>query len=396
MKILLTDSLISKTTCPVGKEKTTLTDKAITGFCVEVRKSGVKTFIFRYQDSEGVQQQYKIGDAKVIKTVDARKIATKLTTRVASGENPQAERMKVKECPTFAEFVAERYIPFIKTDKRSFDTDISLLKNHLLPEFGSFRLNAITRNQLETYKLEKAEFYAPGTVNRHLVLIRYILNLAIEWETTGIEKNPAEKMKMLPTNNEKNCILSDEDMRKIIALSKDSQNKSLFAIIVMLGYTGGRKREVLDARWEHIDLENNTLLVPKAKSGKPRQIPLNDVTKKLLVSLPTFGTGEEFVFPNPKTGKPFTSVYYGWDAIRTKAGLGHVRMHDLRHNFASWLVMSGETLYTVQHILGHADPKTTQRYAHLSNGHLVSASNKLQQSLAGSAADILGSLRQVA
>lgn len=396
MKILITDSLILKTTCPSNKVKITITDTRITGFAVEFRSTGIKTFILRYLDSDGKQQQYKIGDAKVIKTTDARKFAAKLITKVMAGENPQAERMKSKECPTFEEFVTERYIPFIKTYKRSIETDVSVLKNHLLPEFGKLRLNRISKGDLEIYKLEKAEFYAPGTVNRHLVLFRFIMNLAIQWEITGVQKNPAEKMKMLPENNEKNCILSDDDMRKLIALSRDSQNKSLFAIIVMLGYTGGRKREVLDARWEHIDLDNNTLLVPVAKSGKPRQIPLNDVTKQLLLSLPTFGTGDEFVFPNPKTGKPFTSVYYGWDAIRTKAGLSHVRMHDLRHNFASWLVMSGETLYTVQHILGHADPKTTQRYAHLSNDHLVSASNKLQQSLAGSASDILGSLRQVA
>ena len=343
----------------------------------------------RYLDSDGIQQQYKIGDAKVIKTADARKFAAKLITKVMAGENPQAERMKSKECPTFEEFVAERYIPYIKTYKRSVETDVSVLKNHLLPEFGKLRLNRISKGDLETYKLEKADFYAPGTVNRHLVLLRFIFNLAIQWEITGVQKNPAEKMKMLPENNEKNCILSDEDMRKLIALSKDSQNKSLFAIIVMLGYTGGRKREVLDARWEHIDLENNTLLVPKAKSGKPRQIPLNDVTKQLLTSLPTFGTGEEFVFPNPKTGKPFTSVFYGWHAIRTKAGLGHVRMHDLRHNFASWLVMSGETLYTVQHILGHADPKTTQRYAHLSQDTLLMATNKVPSIIAAASSGLV-------
>lgn len=396
MKILLTDSLISKTTCPTGKVKVTLTDSRIRGFCVEIRSTGVKTFILRYQDQQKEQQQYKIGDANVIKASDARQIAAKLLTRVVAGENPQAERMQSKQCPTFGEFVAERYMPYIKSYKESWDTDWSLLINHLLPAFGHQRLNKITRSQLEDYKLEKVNTLSPATVNRHIVLFRYVLNLAIEWETVGIESNPASKIKMLPTNNQRLCILSDEEMRKLIGLSQQSQNKSLFAIVALLSYTGARKREILDAKWQYIDWTNNLLKVPRSKSGKTRQIPLNDIAINILKSLPTLNGENEFIFPNPDTGLPFTSIYYAWDYIRIKAGLKHVRMHDLRHNFASWLVMNGSSLYTVQHILGHADPKTTQRYAHLSNEHLLAAANQMQKSLSGSAADILEGLRQVA
>lgn len=393
---LLTDGLISKTSCPSGKAKYTITDSRINGFCVEIRSTGVKTFILRYQDQQRKAQQYKIGDANVIQTSDARRIAADLLTRIASGENPQAERMRLKECPTFESFVNQRYLPHAKGYKRSWATDMSLIKNHLLPEFGNQRLNDITRTQLENYKLKKVNALSASTINRHLVLMRFILNLAVDWETVGMEKNPASKIKMLATNNERNCILTDDELRKLIALSKDSQNKSLFAIIAVLSYTGARKREILDAKWQYIDWTNCTLLVPLSKSGKPRQIPLNDVTLRILKKLPNYGSDSEYVFPNPKTGKPFTSIYYAWDYVRNKAGLAHVRIHDLRHNFASWLVMGGETLYTTQHILGHADPKTTQRYAHLSNEHLVTASNKLQKSFAGSAADILESLRRIA
>lgn len=396
MKKFITDSLINKTTCTTGKVKVTITDSKISGFCVEVRSSGIKTFILRYQDQNKKQQQYKIGDATIISTSDARQIAANLLTRVAAGENPQAERMQARECPTFKDFVNERYMPYIKSYKRSWDTDWSLLTNHLLPAFGAQRLNQITRTQLEKYKQDKVQTLSAGTVNRHIVLFRYIINLAIEWETIGVTKNPAAKIKMLATNNERNCILRDEDMRKLVFYSQQSENKSLLGIVSLLSYTGARKREILDAKWEYIDWSNNTLLVPLSKSGKPRLITLNDISLSILKSLPSLNDGSEYLFPNPKTGKPFTTIYYAWNTARTKAGLEHVRMHDLRHNFASWMVMNHESLYTVQNILGHSDPKTTQRYAHLSQEHLLAATNKLQNSLSGAAKDILEGLRQVA
>jgi integrase len=399
MKTLLTDSLISKTICPESKVKITMTDSRITGFCVEVRSTGVKTFILRYQDQARIAQQYKIGDATVIKASDARQIAAELVTRIAAGENPQAERMVNRTCPTFEVFTRDHYLPYVQTNKRSWEYDVGLLKNHLTPAFGKYRLNAITKGMLENYKQEKIKTLAAGTVNRHLVLLRYMLNLAIDWETMGFEKNPAAKLKMLPDNNKRNCILTDEQMQNLLVLSKGSQNKTLFDLVATLAYTGARKREILDAKWEYVDWENNTLLVPCSKNGKPRFIPLNGLITKILMAQPTYGKDGEFIFPSPKTGKPFTSIYYSWNYIRQKAGLAHVRMHDLRHNFASWLVMNGETLYTVQNILGHADPKTTQRYAHLSNAHLVAASNGLvEKVLAGSAAEIMDKvgLRQVA
>ena len=141
----------------------------------------------------------------------------------------------------------------------------------------------------------------------------------------------------------------------------------------MLILTGARKREVLDARWEDFDLERRQWRIPTTKSGRPRHVPLSDGVLQLLTSLPHREKG--WIFANPKTGKPFVSVFISWNTARKLAGLADVRMHDLRHSFASFLVNAGRTLYEVQKILGHTQVKTTQRYAHLSQDTLVDAAN---------------------
>jgi len=145
-------------------------------------------------------------------------------------------------------------------------------------------------------------------------------------------------------------------------------------IIPMLILTGARKREVLTARWEDFDLEKSIWRIPMSKSGKPRYVPLSESTKKILSAVPRLD-GTNFVFPNPETLEPYVSFYYAWDTARRAAGLSDVRVHDLRHSFASFLVNAGRSLYEVQRILGHAQISTTQRYAHLSQESLLSAAN---------------------
>ena len=142
----------------------------------------------------------------------------------------------------------------------------------------------------------------------------------------------------------------------------------------MLILTGARKREVLDAQWTDFDLERRTWRIPVTKSGKARHVPLSDGVMKLLGSIPR-QTNCPWTFPNPVTSKPYVSIFCSWDTVRTRAGLTDVRMHDLRHSFASFLVNAGRSLYEVQRILGHTQIKTTQRYSHLSQDSLIAAAN---------------------
>lgn len=142
----------------------------------------------------------------------------------------------------------------------------------------------------------------------------------------------------------------------------------------MLILTGARKREVLDAKWEDFDLVSRAWRIPLSKGGKTRHVPLSDGALQILASVPKV-EGSPWAFANPDTGKPFVSVFCAWNASRKRAGLADVRMHDLRHSFASFLINNGRTLYEVQKLLGHTQVKTTQRYAHLSKETLMDATN---------------------
>jgi integrase len=140
--------------------------------------------------------------------------------------------------------------------------------------------------------------------------------------------------------------------------------------------------EALNAKWEHIDRQQRVWRIPSeiSKSKKVRSVPLNDTAHSILNGLQS-KKKYDFLFINTKTGKPYTTISKVWDRLRQEAGFPHLRLHDMRHAFASYLVSSGHSLYLVQNILGHSDPNVTQRYAHLSTKSL--------QDAADSASDII-------
>ena len=149
-----------------------------------------------------------------------------------------------------------------------------------------------------------------------------------------------------------------------------SDNTQLKYIVGLLLLTGARKRELLDAKWEDMDLEARRWRIPINKSGRPRSVPLLIAAIGMIKALPKW-EGCPYLLPNPATNKPFISVYNSWDTAKRAAGLPDVRMHDLRHSTASNMVNSGQTLYAVAKVLGHRQTRTTERYAHLSQAALL-------------------------
>ena len=145
-------------------------------------------------------------------------------------------------------------------------------------------------------------------------------------------------------------------------------------VLPMLVVTGARLGEALNAKWADFDLDQRLWRIPKAKSGQARHIPLGENALKVLEAVQGVSRSD-YAFGNPKTGKPYKHLYRAWDNARTKAGLPEVRMHDLRHSFASFLINSGRGIYEVQKLLGHTQIKTTQRYAHLTQKTLLEAAD---------------------
>lgn len=223
----------------------------------------------------------------------------------------------------------------------------------------------------------KVQGYASGTCNRALVLLRYGFSLALRWKVPAIKSNPVKEIHNIKEDNKIERYLSEEQAKALIEAVRQSENEILQYIILFLIYTGARKHEVLNAQWRDIDWARCAWRIPKTKSGKVRHIPLSTSAMQVLQYLrkrsEKDSLNDQPIFANPNSGKAFVSFYYSWNNARIRAGLPEFRVHDLRHSFASYLVNAGRSLYEVQELLGHADIKTTSRYAHLSRERLAAA-----------------------
>ena len=374
----LTNKIIKDSTCPIGKLKIDLHDSGCKGLMLEIRASGGKTFYLRYKDERQKVRQFRLGDAKDLSLEQARKKADSLRARVAMGEDPAVDKVVKRSTPVLRDFIMDSYLPYVKVNKRSWDTDWSLLKNHIIPNFGDLYMDSFTKQHLFGFIAKHRETHAPASVNRVIILLRFIFNCAIRWDTPGIKNNPTAGVPLLEENNKKERYLSEAEAQALFASVQQSDSAMLQFIIPMLILTGTRKREVLDAKWSEFDFERRIWRIGMSKSGKARHVPMSDGVIRLLQSVPRMANSE-YVFANPKTGKPFVSIFSSWDSARKRAGLTDVRIHDLRHSFASFLVNGGRSLYEVQKILGHTQIKTTQRYAHLANDTLLDAANQVSK-----------------
>lgn len=373
-KALLTPQFVKNATCTQDKKKDDFFDTDCKGLLLEVRVSGGKTWYLRYLDERGKTRQFKLADECDVSLAQARKLADKLRGQIALGIDPAAEKATLRTVPTFANFMADRYMPFVKGYKRSWMSDDSYLRNHLLPALGKKHLDEITKHDVILFHHGmRAKSYAAGTCNRCLILLRYAMNLAVRWEIPGMKTNPTKDVALFEDHNGKERYLTQDEAQRLYEAVRQSENTMLQYVIPMLILTGARKREVLDARWADFDMNRKQWRIPTTKAGKPRHVPLSDGVLQLLNSIPHDEC--EWVFANPKTRLPYVSIFCSWNTARKRAGLADVRIHDLRHSFASFLVNAGRSLYEVQKILGHTQVKTTQRYAHLSQDTLIEAAN---------------------
>lgn len=278
---------------------------------------------------------------------------------------------------TFAQFVQRHYLPHAKVRKRSWRMEVGVLRWHILPAFGSSSLGRITKRDIGHWQEGMlAKGLAPTTCNRALSLLKCIFNCAVRWEM--LKNSPCKDVPALPEGEQRERYLSREEADRLLAVLAEDKDRQAAQVIRLLLFTGARKSEILKARWENVDMERRILTVPLSKSGKSRHVPLSDAAMAVLREIPrTSG----WLFPSARRDNAISSVFRVWDRVRRRAGLEDVRLHDLRHSFASFLVNSGCTLYEVQKILGHHNPKVTMRYAHLAQESLLRAVNMVGANL---------------
>lgn len=360
--------------CEEGKKKTDYYDDGTNciGLVLEVRSSGSRTWHIRFVNAAGRQCQTKLakwGDA----TFDqVRRKARQLRSEVTLGGDPAAAKAAAKAVPLYAELAA-MHMADAELHQRSFSTTKGYMEKHIVSRWGRVRLTDIdTRAVAHWLASKRDEGLAPATVLKIKMIFARSFELGARWGIAGCERNPVRAVQSKPVNNARERFLSAEEASRLRTAAAASKNTQLAPIVDLLLLTGARVRELLDAEWKNFDVERRQWLIPTSKNGKHRHVPLSQAALDVVASLPRF-TGCPWLVPNPDTLEPFVSIKHAWQGAREAADLKGLRIHDLRHSSASFMINNGVDLYSVGKILGHSSIQSTQRYSHLANATLLAA-----------------------
>ena len=361
-----------------GKD-TILFDKALPGFGLRIHPSGRKVWIVQAR-IEGRSRRIVIARHGEMCLAQARRRARDMLARIRAGENPADDIQREKETPTLREFTDDylrRCEPHWKPSGRR--TMRIYLKARILPAFGRMPLDRIGPEDVAAW-FDAASRDKPGAANRAFEILRAMMNRAEDWGLRERGSNPCLGIAKNPRNNVVRFLDADELARLARALdAHEARWPEAVAAIRLLALTGCRRSEVLDLRWR--DIGEDAIALEDSKTG-PRAVPLGEAARALIEALPGVRDPEAFLFPRHAEGRGAYGLTTCWQTVCADAGLGGLRLHDLRHTAASQAVMAGENLPLVGKLLGHRRHRTTAGYAHLADAHLVEAAEHIGQVIA--------------
>ena len=364
-------------------------DSEIPGFGVRVTVAGATSFILAYRIS-GRQRRYTIGRHPELTVAAARIEAGELRARIRDGHDPMEERHQSRIEPTLGDLATEYLERHAVPNKRptSLRVDRQMIDNIIRPGIGKLRLKAVGRRDIEALHLSlKATPYA---ANRLLSLLSKMFNLGIQWKWTT--DNPARGVPRFQEGKRERWLTTEEIQRFREALDSYADQNAANALRLLM-LTGSREGEVLKAEWEQFDFQRGVWTKPShnTKQKRVEHIPLSAPVLKLLKDMmPKDATGA--LFPG-RHGGARVSLRRPWIQACKASGLvvaeqvkgkhrmitryrPTVRIHDLRHSYASHLVSNGVSLQIVGKLLGHTQAATTMRYAHLQDETLRAATNR--------------------
>jgi len=335
----------------------------VRGLGVRVTASGAKSFIFEAR-IKGRPRRVTIGRWPDLTVALARQRAMEIRTAIARGENPHEAHLAEKRETTFGE-LADRYMcEYSRVHKRprSIADDEYYLAHYLPNVWRTRRLSDIGRTDIERLHARLGSDHGKYAANHTVRLLRHMLNLAHRWDLLTSE-NPAAGVKLFREQKRERYLNPEEVacVNHALLEEPDWRWRAYFPLALMLGI---RKSELLAMRWQDIDLNARTWRIPETKAGNSHLLPLPVPVMAMLESLPSRGTSE-WVFPGDGTTGHIVEPAKAWQRVRARAGVADVRIHDLRHTLASWLVAQGFNLPLIGRALNHTQTATTARYAHL-------------------------------
>jgi integrase len=354
-------------------------DTELRGFGCKVTPKGRRSYLLYYRTGEGQQRKPALGTHGAITSEQAREIARAMLAEIAKGSDPKAAEEARRSAPTVAG-LADRFLAeHADTKKRSSSTrmDRVNLRLHVLPALGRLKVLEVTR--ADVARLHHGMRSTPGAANRVLALLSKMFNLAERWDLRPDHTNPCRHVERYAERKMERFLSSEELARlgaALAAAERGAEMPSAIAAVRLLAFTGARAGEVLGLRWEHVDLPGGCLRLPTSKTGR-KVIHLNGPALEVLAGLAGRRTGSPWVIAGAKPGRPLVNIRKPWHRLREAAGLPDVRLHDLRHSFASVAVAGGLSLPVIEALLGHSQPATTARYAHLAADPLRAAAEAI-------------------
>ncbi|WP_407507212.1 tyrosine-type recombinase/integrase [Vibrio parahaemolyticus] len=389
VKKKITNTSIKALTVEQGR----LNDTEISGFHARISPKGAIKYYFYYR-LNGKQRNYFIGSADSLTPTQARDLVKEKAGLVASGVDVQesrheAKKNEMRKSLTLGRFLADHYQDYLiamnpKRAKQSYSCIANSFEHLMDKPLTDIKAWDIQQWISERRKLGRA----PATIEYCVNRLRAAFNRAVEWEfidshnlsNVKLIKQDNTRIRYLTQEEEKRLLDGIQDRNQRIRQSDGNTEKLRFVdffepLVITAMNTGMRKGELLTLKWEHVSFPNRYLTIrsENAKSKKTRTIPLNDTVLNLLEDWRAQNPGADFVFVS--NNQPITYFQYPWQTLLKQAGIENFRFHDLRHHFASRLVMAGVDLNIVRELLGHADLKMTLRYAHLAPAHKAAAVN---------------------
>ncbi len=301
---------------------------------------------------------------------DAEHFLTSRRKQIRDGEIIEAKKRKNNR---FAE-LAKDYLKWAERQKSY--RDKRLLVKQLVERFGNLKVRDLNTKIIEQWQSEQLKCNKPATANRKLTVLKHMINKGTDWEMATEETlKQVRKVKLLKENNTRLRFLTVEECQTLI----DYCASHLKPIVTVALHTGMRLSEILNLKWEQVDLKHGFILLDTTKNGERREIPIDNTLIKMFNNMPR-GFESKYVFAG-KDGDPYKSVKRSFSTALKKAEIRDFKFHDLRHTFASHLVMAGVDITSVKELLGHKSLSMTMRYSHLSPSHKRKAVNKLDEVL---------------